>query len=324
MHWIPMAEDRAAQACSLYNQAIASGDMIYKPLDQETFCRLFVSPQEDVRKVSLIAQDGGAFAAGCYVPGQDKAYITMVVVRPDRRRTGMGRDALLALEHELSAVSQQAVKKHEILFFNPVNLEWIVPGSDGHDHPNGPGVDMSSMAYLFFKNCGYRDFACQNSYYIDLTSYRLPDNIQALVQRLTDNGISITRYDAGRHTGMQALLEDLDNPLWSKLIPQELERPDGGRPILIAEHQGVACAFTGPLDVQPSGRGYFAGIGVHSQYRGCGVAKVLFSSLCSGLKDIGASYMTLFTGETNPARNIYEAAGFKIVRSWSNMRKAIK
>ncbi|TVR54608.1 MAG: GNAT family N-acetyltransferase, partial [Spirochaetaceae bacterium] len=42
---------------------------------------------------------------------------------------------------------------------------------------------------------------------------------------------------------------------------------------------------------------------------------------CMGLKQIGAEFMSLFTGEANPARNIYEAAGFKIVRTWANMRK---
>jgi len=46
--------------------------------------------------------------------------------------------------------------------------------------------------------------------------------------------------------------------------------------------------------------------------------------LCSTLKDMGASYMTLFTGETNQARNIYEAAGFHIVRTWADMRREEK
>ena len=42
------------------------------------------------------------------------------------------------------------------------------------------------------------------------------------------------------------------------------------------------------------------------------------------LKEQGASFMSLYTGEDNPARNIYEAAGFKIVRSWADMRKLKK
>ena len=39
---------------------------------------------------------------------------------------------------------------------------------------------------------------------------------------------------------------------------------------------------------------------------------------------MGAGYMTLFTGEANPARNIYEAAGFRIVRTWADMRKEVR
>ena len=72
-----------------------------------------------------------------------------------------------------------------------------------------------------------------------------------------------------------------------------------------------------------SGRGFFAGIGVHSEYRKYGLGKSLFSTLCQSLKDIGAGYMTLFTGETNPARRIYASAGFKIVKTWSDMQKDI-
>ena len=50
---------------------------------------------------------------------------------------------------------------------------------------------------------------------------------------------------------------------------------------------------------------------------------MLFSELCFGLRELGAGYMTLFTGENNPARRIYETAGFIIVKSWANMKKQI-
>ena len=56
----------------------------------------------------------------------------------------------------------------------------------------------------------------------------------------------------------------------------------------------------------------------------CFSGGVLFSVLCRSLKEIGASYMTLFTGETNPARYIYQSAGFKIVKTWADMEKKIK
>ena len=84
---------------------------------------------------------------------------------------------------------------------------------------------------------------------------------------------------------------------------------------------GLVIGFSGPLKVQKSMRGYFTGIGIHSEYRGYGAGSVLFSALCKHLKDLGAHYMTLFTGENNPARHIYEREGFQIVRSWADMRK---
>ncbi len=94
---------------------------------------------------------------------------------------------------------------------------------------------------------------------------------------------------------------------------------DKADPVAAAIRNGKIIGFTGPLRVQESGRGYFAGIGIHSGYRGFGLGNVLFHTLCRTLKEMGASYMTLFTGETNPAGQIYSKAGFKIVKSWADM-----
>ena len=76
-----------------------------------------------------------------------------------------------------------------------------------------------------------------------------------------------------------------------------------------------------PIMALTASRGYFAGIAVAEDVRGKGLGKILFYELCKGLREKGAAYMTLFTGENNPARNIYEEAGFRIVRSWSDMRR---
>lgn len=120
---------------------------------------------------------------------------------------------------------------------------------------------------------------------------------------------------------VKEMLASFQNPLWEKEILSEPGKEEGGRNILVPVKEGRVCGFTGPLDVEKSGRGYFAGIAVDEGVRGKGVAKVLFCELCTGLKNEGASFMTLFTGEQNPARKIYEAAGFQIVRSWADMRK---
>ncbi|MFW5743909.1 MAG: N-acetyltransferase family protein, partial [Spirochaetota bacterium] len=217
-----------------------------------------------------------------------------------------------------------AVDRYEVTFFNPVTLTWLIPGTDGHDHPNSPGVDVHGDGYLFLKNQGYRDFAYQNSYYLPLAEYVPPANIDEIRRRLSDSGLRICRYDPGRHRGLHELFDDLGTDDWRRIVDANYA-PDGPHePVLIVEDGARVCGFTGPLHVQPSGRGYFAGIGVHSDYRGRGAAKALFSALCGELAAMGASFMSLFTGETNPARNIYEAAGFRIVRCWADMRKEIR
>jgi GNAT superfamily N-acetyltransferase len=182
-------------------------------------------------------------------------------------------------------------------------------------------VDVSTGAYLFFKNCGYRDYAMQNSYYLPLSQYEYPEELAQKLVELQSRGITIPYYDASIHTGLADLMDVLGNEDWRQRVLENVHRPDGGDPLLVVVSDNRVCGFTGPLAVQPSGRGYFAGIAVHPDFRGLGAGKVLFAALARGLKQQGAGYMTLFTGENNLARNIYEAAGFKIVKTWADMRK---
>ncbi len=301
--------------------------LVYKHLSPATFSELFTRSAADI-VVNLVARSGeevvgfasGTTRTGGAQGGGGQGYITVVLVRDDQRRRGIGRALLMSLETRLARASA-GVDRYEVMFFNPVNLPWDVPGTEAHDHPNAPGVDVSCDGYLFLKNHGYRDIAYQNSYYLRLSDYRYPPDIRERITRLEDEGIRIARYDPALHRGLDELFDNLENDDWRETITANLALEGPDDPVLIVEADGRACGFTGPTRVQESGRGYFAGIGVHSDYRGRGAGKVLFAALCMQLKEIGASFMTLFTGETNPARNIYEAAGFRIVRTWADMRK---
>lgn len=318
-------EEDICAAWQLFNRSVFTGETLYQPFpDRASFERFFFHREEEnLTVVNLISEDRAVFACGCYSKGEERGFITLLLVRPDARRQGRGRDALHALEEALARVSGGKIRSFEITFFNPMNFTWQIPGTDGHDHPNAPGVDMAGGAYVFYKNCGYRDFAYQNSYHIDLADYHFPADIQTKIAALEEKGIRVVRYDPNVHTGLPELFDNLGNELWRRDIMGNLARPDGGDPVLIVDKGGRAMGFTGPLSVQESGRGFFCGIGVHTDCRGAGVGKVLFANLCDGLKGMGARFMTLFTGETNPARNIYEAAGFSIVRCWADMRKTL-
>lgn len=316
-------------AAALYNR-YAEQEYVYKKLSEEAFAETFYSSQDRAVKVNVAAKaengEFAGFAGGCLVPGKDVAYVTFVLVDKAYRRQGVGTELLAALEQALLSKNAELpepmeIKTFQMIFFNPVALTWVVPGTPGHDHPNAPGVDVASDAYIFFKNQGYLDRVFQNSFYLPLQSFKIKPEVQAKIDALPENELSICIYDPQKHYGMKELMDNLESEAWKEEILGNIARPDGGDPVIIAEHKGKAVGFTGPIRVQESGRGYFAGIGVHSDYRKYGLGKSLFSTLCQSLKDIGAGYMTLFTGETNPARRIYASAGFKIVKTWSDMQK---
>jgi ribosomal protein S18 acetylase RimI-like enzyme len=311
-------------ACELFNR-YAEVEFPHRKLSLPQFTEQFLQSTDVAEKVNLAAKEGDSlvgFASGCVKHGSGIGYITFLLVDPSVRRKGLAREMLAVLEKELAAVED--IEKYQIYFFNPVALTWIVPGTDGHDHPNAPGIDVASDAYIFFKNMGYLDVVYQNSFYLPLENYTLPADIQKRIDGLAEHDLSICFYDKAKHYGLEELFDDLGNEGWREEIIGMVNRPDGGDPVLIAEHNGKAVGFTGPIRAQESGRGYFAGIGVHSEYRKYGLGKALFSMLCKCEKETGARYMTLFTGETNPARYIYTSAGFKIVKTWSDMEKIIK
>ena len=74
---------------------------------------------------------------------------------------------------------------------------------------------------------------------------------------------------------------------------------------------------------EPTGRGFFAGIGIAPQYQHRHLGKLLFFRLCAEEKRAGAVYMSLFTGVANPARRIYESAGFTSVRTFGVLLKTL-
>ena len=85
----------------------------------------------------------------------------------------------------------------------------------------------------------------------------------------------------------------------------------------------TVAGFAGPVYPEPTGRGCFAGIGIAPQYQHRHLGKLLFFRLCAEEKRAGAVYMSLFTGVANPARRIYESAGFTSVRTFGVLLKTL-
>ncbi len=260
--------------------------------------------------------------SGVYLPEYKTGYLSYLLVDAQDRGQGVGRELMAALENAFAQISD--CEKIDVVFRNPVQLPWFVAEDGGDHHPCVPGVDMSSSLYPFLQSRGYTDFTQQNVYHQRLRDYVAPADIAEKQEKLLSEGIELTLYDESRHYGLAELFDNINNPGWKAEVMANTHLPIVVAVDMNAKRDGksLVVAYTGPL-THNNGRGVFCGIGTHKDYRGRGIGKLVFCEMCRRHAEHGATFMTLYTGETNPARYIYEAAGFRITRSFANMRKMI-
>jgi ribosomal protein S18 acetylase RimI-like enzyme len=307
------------KACfNIFHACINHDSLLYKPFDQSSFAEHF-SPSKDEIFSFVITLHNKILGFISGTQYQQKVYLTMLAVDKDYQKQGLGTKLLRFYEKFITSHFSD-IKCIYIVFYNNIHLPWYIPHTPHHEHPNAPGVDLDSKAYHFFLSQGYECYAIQYAYYKSLEhSTRHPHYEEHIIELQKDH-ISIEFFNQKIHVGLATLFDYLKNPTWRDEI---IEAIDANRPVLIASHHNMVIGFAGPLDVEPSKRGYFAGIGINPNYRNKGIGKALFSSLCFHLKNMGADYMSLFTGSNNPAKRIYQDEGFSHIKSWGNMKKDI-
>lgn len=312
------------EVIDLWNKNIPN-KTIYKSLNKDSFDKMFLSNSNfDLNKTFVyknLQNNIIGFGNGVINPNnKELGHITFIVIDESYQRKGYGTKLLKKIEEALKDAGATYIRQ---IFLNPINLDWIIPGTSIHDHPNAPGVDYNSDFYLFLSNNNYiLDGDNQDVYYLNIENYHVPNSILERNAKNENEGYNIVLYDNKKHFGFKELFEDLNNELWFDIVKKNLERTNP-EPMLIVEKSGEILGWTGPLHTQKSKRGFFAGIGVHSKVRGRGIGTTLFCELISHSKNNGATFMSLFTGSKNPARNIYLNSGFKIIKSFAIMGKKV-
>ena len=109
---------------------------------------------------------------------------------------------------------------------------------------------------------------------------------------------------------------------WRSVLQEETAK-ENPRPILAAVADGHIVGFTGPVDRQENGRGWFTGICTDPLYERRGIAGVLFNDLMGEFIKVGAAYSTLFTGTENHAQRLYLKTGFRPARYFGIMKKTV-
>ena len=326
----------------LWNACVEAGEVLYYPMTEEYFQRKFRDNPGDEPEHLLIAEcedrvvgflhgvAPGTFAgakAGC-------AYLTVLLVDADHRSRGIGR-RLLEVFQELMV--RRGAETLYISSLNPVNLDWRIPGTPGHDHNNMPGADAGCAGYPFLERCGFTVRYQEVAMYMDLSGWTISPDVTAIRARLRGEGIETGPYDAAWNCGYDRMCDSVGSDYWRDVLRTEIEAwktgkpnadprfwadgipPRGPRTLLTAVQQGQIVGFTGPVDLQKSGRGWFTGICTDASCERKGIATVLFNLLMEAFVREGARFSTLFTGLDNHARKVYERAGMRPVRQFNLM-----
>ena len=317
--YIPSDEEALLR---LWNTAgVAMG---YAPLTQEKFRKLLLKHPEFSSEYTFVLEKAGellGFINGCagdhIADGAPLGYISCLILAESADSQENTALLLQALEGAFRKAGRTAAT---VSYFNPIRLPWVMPGTGGHQHNNMPGAPVDLPLYRRLLALGYQEMDREIGLHYDLANHVTPDWIEEKAEKMAQRGYTVARYDAKIHTGLEEMVESLNNSLWSGEIPAAGK---AGMDLLVALKDNVCAGFTGPCYPEETGRGYLAGVAVAPKYEGNGLGTLLFYRLLQREKEVGAQYMSIFTGIENHARFIYLKAGFQIVRTFAILRKEL-
>ncbi len=312
---------------ALWNGCVERGEVLYRPLKEAYFEEKFLSqPGVEI----FTAREGETlcgFLAGCrqvtFLPGQTEentpAYLSVIMVAPEYRKTGIGTALLTAFENHFAAMGKRTFAVSSLC---PINLDWVIPGTPGHEHNNMPGMDEGCLGYDFLKHRGYGVYVREVAMYLNLAQYEKKPEVEEKRAQLAAQGIRAGLYDVSENAEFDGMCDRVGSEYWRQVLREETAK-EAPRPILAAVTEGHIVGFTGPVDRQENGRGWFTGICTDPLYEKRGIAGVLFNDLMGEFIKVGAAYSTLFTGTENHAQRLYLKTGFRPARYFAIMKKTV-
>ena len=172
---------------------------------------------------------------------------------------------------------------------------------------------------------------------VDLSTYQWNPELDGIIEQLKADGIYVGVWQPGMGEEYDGMCDRVGSEYWRNVLKQEIAawhegrpnsdpdlwvdglKPEGPRPILVAMKDGHIIGFTGPVDLQQSGRGWFTGICADPKWGGRGIGTVLFNMLMQEFVDEGAAFSSLFTGLDNHAQKIYMRAGMHVTANFAIM-----
>ena len=329
----------AKEALALLQTLSDKGEVLYKPIEEEDFLSRFfgenrwgfTARSDDGKLIGWIHGTAKTSFLNGETAENTPMYLTMILVDEAWRRQGVGTALLEALKQ----TGREIGKKTLIVSGdNPVHLTWLIPGAGGHDHNNAPGVDENGLGFAFFKKHGFEDKFREISLYMNLKNFQWNPKLDEMIAKLKEEGIYVGRWQMGMGEEYDGMCDRVGSEYWRNVLKRELKawhtgepnddpehwpdgiQPTGPRPILVAVKDEHIIGFTGPVDLQQSGRGWFTGICADPEWGGRGIGTVLFNMLMREFVEEGAQFSSLFTGLDNHAQKIYMRAGMHVTANF--------
>ncbi len=323
----PFEQAHLSDIVRIWNVCVSRNEVLYRPLTAAYFEEKFMTDGVQVF-CALEEGDVAGFIAGCvkteFLPGQTAqntpGYLSVLMVDPQHRCQGIGSALLAHLEDHFRAQDKTLCA---VTSTCPINLDWVIPGTPGHEHNNMPGIDLDCMGFGFLLRRGYIERVREVAMYLNLAKYRKAPEIEEKRAALAAQGIDAGLYDPAQNCDFDGMCDRVGSEYWRQVLRDETSRPHP-RPILAATHEGKIVGFTGPVDRQENGRGWFTGICTDPLYEKRGIASVLFNDLMGEFIRVGAAYSTLFTGTQNHAQRLYLKTGFVPARQFTIMHKTLE
>ena len=330
------------KAVALMQLLSSRGEILYKPVGEDDFndrffgeCRWGFGAFEGDELIGFVHASAKTSFLNKENAANTPLYLTMILVHPDHRLKGVGT-ALITRVKEL----RRELGKPNITVtdMNPVRLTWLIPGANGHDHNNAPGVHEDGAGYPFLLKQGFEARMHEVAMYVDLSTYQWNPELDGIIEQLKAEGIFVGVWQPGMGEEYDGMCDRVGSEYWRNVLKQEIAawhedrpnsdpdlwvdglKPEGPRPILVAMKDDHIIGFTGPVGRQQSGRGWFTGICVDPNFGGRSIGTVLFNMLMVEFKKVGAGFSSLFTGTENHAQKIYRRAGFEPRAQWAVMR----
>lgn len=239
-------------------------------------------------------------------PDSARGYVTLIAVMPDARRRGMGSRMLDAAEDYLRRQGRSEA------LVSPYAPGYFLPGVD---------VQAYEGALGFFTSRGYSEVYQPLAMETSLWDTVRPEWVVAREAELVASGIRFERYSPELTLPLLEFAAREFAGDWVRVVRESAARilaGDNPDRLFAAHLNGRVLGFVHHENER------FGPIGVAAEERGRGLGQVLMFRALDAMRAAGFRTAWFLWSDDRTARRIYDCAGFREVRRFAVLRKALE